>query len=635
MIIGVLESTLGRLDTIGAHDWDQMEAHRYLVTKTILRFHQFPFWNPYACGGHPNWGGFESGTTVISPWLPFYLTMTLAHAMRVEVWGTALLSAIGAWLFAGRFARSPAARALVVVVFAVNGRWTLQISTGHTWHLAYGLTPWALDFFDRALSASSSRGSPLSRDLVLCAATLALMVYTGGIYPFPHTVVAIALYAVFLAAFHRSPRPLLLLGVLGVITFGLAAPKLLPVIEVMQRWPRIVDSTESVDIAGLIGILTSRDQDVGSRPAEVNARWGWHEFGMYVGLWVLLALLVGAIFGRGGRESPLKWIGLLFFVLGLGAFDPHAPWTLLHEWPVFKSQHVPSRWMYPGLLCLLAVTASLADAWLGRSGRLRPWLEIVALGAVGWVAYDVGNVARQPVRHAFGTPMPANPDSVEPFHTEIHLPPALAYTSDITSLSLSAEVANIGTIDCSTFPGLNMYVRDANGRAAGMGAHGTGDPAYRGEAYVSDGVGSATITRWTPNEVTVSVHGAQAGEHVVLNQNWDPGWSANGAAALNLGDQVGAPLHAADAEVVFRYRPRTFWPGVLVFVLTVAGLVWVRRRHASGDLPSESATPAAEPPAAANPHGVAGERTASDDAKLRLGSARGAALPSHEITDSR
>jgi hypothetical protein len=81
MIGFVLAPTLGDLRTVGGHDWDQMESHRYLVTKTILRFHQFPFWNPYSCGGHPTWGGFETATIVVSPWLPFYLAMTLAHAL--------------------------------------------------------------------------------------------------------------------------------------------------------------------------------------------------------------------------------------------------------------------------------------------------------------------------------------------------------------------------------------------------------------------------------------------------------------------------------------------------------------------------------------------------------------------------
>src|SRR5436305_7411315 len=71
-------------DTYGVHDWDQMEAHRYLAVKTLKSFHQIPFWNPYSCGGHTWWGGLESGTNLVSPFLPFYLLVSLPWALRLE-----------------------------------------------------------------------------------------------------------------------------------------------------------------------------------------------------------------------------------------------------------------------------------------------------------------------------------------------------------------------------------------------------------------------------------------------------------------------------------------------------------------------------------------------------------------------
>src|SRR5271170_1198886 len=75
--------------TLGTHDWDQMESHRYLLYKSVHSYGQFPFWNPYACGGHPSWAGIESGTTIVSPWLPFYLFASLPVALKVEIAGTA------------------------------------------------------------------------------------------------------------------------------------------------------------------------------------------------------------------------------------------------------------------------------------------------------------------------------------------------------------------------------------------------------------------------------------------------------------------------------------------------------------------------------------------------------------------
>ncbi len=582
MIFFVLAPTLGDLATVGGHDWDQMESHRYLVTKTIRRFHQFPFWNPYSCGGHPTWGGFESATIIVSPWFPFYLSMSLAHALRVEIIGSALISAAGAWLLAGRFTRSPAARALVVVAFTVNGRWALQITAGHTWHLIYAWTPWALYFYDRAVGADPTRGVPHRRDVLFNALVLALMVYMGGIYPLPpdhfHDG---SLWRVSGRADAFFPASI------GLCRFGPSGrrarrpQKLFPIVEVLLRFPRLVDSPETLDLTTFVQTLTSHDQDMGSRSVNVS-HWGWHEWGMYVGWAVVLVTTIGCLWGRGLRESPLKWVGLIALVLGFGSFDPHAPWPLLRHLPIFKSQHVPSRWMYPAGLVLMVVTASVIERLLRRSGPARGWLEVAMIPAVAWIAYDIATVARQPMAHTFANHMPAVVESSGPFRTEVHIPPEMNYAPDWAPPSLPAEMANFGTIDCGTFPAFHNYVRDRNGHVPGLGAHGRGDPAYRGEAYIPDGVGQATIANFTPNAITVDVTNAQPGEHVVLNQNWDPaGWSADGVAALDWSDAVAAPLHAPSATVVFRYRPRSFIPGLFVAMATLAGIGFAYRSSAS------------------------------------------------------
>jgi hypothetical protein len=567
----------GDRSTIGSHDWDQQESYRYLARKTILAYHQFPFWNPYSCGGHPNWGGFESGSTLVSLWMPFYLLMTLPHAMRVEVLGSALLSAVGAWLLASRFTRSPAVRALVVIAFAINGRWALQIASGHTWHLAYAWTPWVLYFYDRAVAADASHGPPRLRWVVLTGACLALMVYMGGIYPLPQTIIAVAIYGVLLAAMTRSLRPIVVGAACGAVSLGFAAPKLLPVLEVLRRFPRLVDSPETATFGAFIDMLTGPDQEMWSGHAGVSA-WGWHEWGMYVGWVVAAALLLGLIAARGTRETPLKWTGLLLLAIGFGSFDPHAPWPLLRHLPVFQSQHVPSRWMYPALLALLVVAAAAFERGLRRTGPLRGWIEIVLVAGLAAVAYDVSKTARQPIQHMFGTHMPAVPESTGPFHTEQHMPVALMYQNDWAPSSLPAEMANIGTIDCGTFSGLHNYYRDQKGNIPGLGAKGLGDPDYKGEVFMAEGAGTAEVTRWTPNEVAVQVHGAGPGARVVLNQNWDPGWSASGAQVSAFHDTVSAILRGSDATVVFHYRPVTFWPGMLLFLGTCTGLALLARR---------------------------------------------------------
>jgi hypothetical protein len=115
---------------------------------------------------------------------------------------------------------------------------------------------------------------------------------------------------------------------------------------------------------------------------------------------------------------------------------------------------------------------------------------------------------------------------------------------------------------------------------AGVGAWGEDDPQYRGEAYVAEGHGTATIEAWTPNAVEVRVDGAKAGDRVVLNQNWDPGWRADDAPAASYQDAVAAVLTSPSQTVRFHYWPRGMTAGLAIFAAALAGaLLWTLRRR--------------------------------------------------------
>ncbi|HEY8091543.1 MAG TPA: hypothetical protein VIF09_26945, partial [Polyangiaceae bacterium] len=87
------------------------------------------------------------------------------------------------------------------------------------------------------------------------------------------------------------------------------------------------------------------------------------------------------------------------------------------------------------------------------------------------------------------------------------------------------------------------------------------------------------ILSWTPNDVEVEVDGAEQGDHVVLNQNWDPGWRAGDTPAVNYRDAV-ATLAAGSARqtVRFHYWPRTFALGLALTSLTLAAIGYALRR---------------------------------------------------------
>jgi hypothetical protein len=578
MILLVVSPLLLHPWTLGQHNWDQMNTQRALVVQTIARFHQFPFWDPYTCGGHPAWGSLESDPIVVSPWLPVYLIAPLPIAIRIEIIVSAVVGALGAWRLASRFTASHALRSLFTVVTVVNSRWAMQIAAGHTWHLLYGLLPWILYFFDRAIDPVTPRRDG-ARFVVLAGACLALMVYGDAIYPVPHTAFALVVYGLLVARNTRRLRPVYALAAFGAVAIGLSAPKLGPLLEALGRFPRIIKSDEAIWPQYLPAIFTRRVGDYTANAEFVSGAM-WHEWGLYLGWPALIALIAALAFSRGPRERALKWTGLVMFsFVALAGVHPITPWRLLHLLPLFKSQHVPSRWLYASVTVLACCAASGADRWLRRAGARRPALEALLGFAAMVLALDMGSVAREPIAQSFVNPSPPVPAAVGPYRLEHRLAPRPDYVPGLWDVStLPGVLENVGTMECDTDNGLHSLRRDPEGRMPGVGAYADNDPDYRGEAFVVERAATTTVSSFTPNEVDVRVEGAQPGDHLVLDQNWDPGWTANGVPTVALRDAVATVLPGASESVVFRYRPRALCWGLALFVLTVLAIAatWFR-----------------------------------------------------------
>lgn len=562
----VLGPWFGNWRTLGFHDWDVQTSHRYLVVMSLKDHGQMPWWNPYACGGFPAWGYVEAATIVVGPWLPIYLLSDIATALRLEVLAYAMLSVAGAYVLAARFTESFAARLLVVALWAVNGRWGLQTASGHTWHLAYAYMPWAWAFFDRA-----ARPGGRLADVAATGGLAAMLVYAGGIYPLPHTILLLAAYAVALSVERRSLRPLVTLAACGACGAGLAAPKLVPMLVVFEQVPRHIASTETLSLGALWTMLTSRDQAFYSRPAKVFP-YGWHEWGIYVSTAGASILAAATVLVEGRREALLKVIGLGFVLLGFGAFHPSAPWTLLHDHvPVFRSQHVPSRFLYPAVLILSLVAAIGVDRWIRRRRARAPHTDLVATACAALLALDVALVARKPMADAMWMEAPPIPGG-RTFHFEQN-PPFHYKKRDWAGPMYLSMLAQTGVLNCYGAP-----------PAEGRGARAQSDPRYRGEVYVVEG-GQARIASWSPNEVEIDVTAATEGATLVLNMNYDRGWSAvvegRGPAPVSAyEDTVSTRLPGGASRVTLRYRPPGLSLGLGLFAATALGLgafAWRRR----------------------------------------------------------
>jgi hypothetical protein len=250
---------------------------------------------------------------------------------------------------------------------------------------------------------------------------------------------------------------------------------------------------------------------------------------------------------------------------------------------LFRSQHVPSRWLYPALL-LLAVAAAAAFGRNMERLALRRQLELVLLLGCLTVAVDIGRESSLPMQHAFWMQLRPVPAATA-FQQYERVPRSLQYRRrDYAPEAIPATMAGVGVIQCALQPTLGMWApKTKSGRPSGMGARGREASDYRGEAFTASGVGKAALVSHTPNAVVVDVEGARRGDRLVLNQNFDAGWSVNGSTAEPYRDAISALLTAAEGRYIFRFWPRGLTAGLAMFVVSVAGLValFVRRRRTS------------------------------------------------------
>jgi hypothetical protein len=404
-------------------------------------------------------------------------------------------------------------------------------------------------------------------------AFMALIVYVGGIYPYPHTLVVLWLWGLGRAIAARRRRPLALFLFSWFTSIGLAAPKLLPVLATMRRFPRLIESNEPLSLGSVWTMLTAHQQGFDFYPhLPLRVFWVWWEYGAYVGVAGVLALAAALAVGWTPRLVALKIAALACLVLSLG----QSIWLLVHHLPLFSSQHLPARILFLAVLLLALVLAAGVDARWARFARERRWAEPVALAVVCLYGLDLASVSRQATVAPFRLQVPPVAASgdfrQEKFQHYRYGKPAVGpelrdryqWPAKIIYPSM---LANTGMVICYGIP--------LEARSAVVGSE---EPTWKGLVSLTGG-GRAELVRWTPNAVTVRVTGAAAGDRLVYDMNADPGWRANGGAAESWQGLVAAPLAGGPETVELSYRPPGLVPGLALFAAAVLLLVVVLPRE--------------------------------------------------------
>lgn len=508
---------------------------------TITRYHEFPHWNPYECGGLPLWDNPQAPLGAPLVWPMFFLGTT-----KMMAWWYIIHSALGfgcMWLFARReLTLSRAAAFVASAAWAFAGFHQQHYSGGHFTFVPFLYFPLGILLWRRAAEDM--------RCAVGLGVLVAWMIYEGGVYPLPHLAVILAVETMMRVRPKNALQIAKAGAVVVVVGLSLGASRFLPVFEQLKSHTRAIGiESDALQWETFKSMFVARTHD----RFVAGQAYVWPEYGAYVGPIVLMLAFLGVLLA--GVEHIWLMVLLAFSAaLMFGHAGKYSPWTFLkgHVFP-FKEMRVPSRFRCE-VTMFIAIFAGLAvDRVVERLRALKPRFElldavrttVVAIALIG--VGDLISVGVTVYEGAFTSP----PEQSVEWSPKLYIGPDLAVPM------IDQPRQNLSRLMCWDEWGF-----------------GQGAPLWTGDVpQARAGSPAATVTNVTrtPNTFRFDVV-ATAPARILLNSTYDKGWRSNVGTTAEASQQLLLDVPPGSHQVFVRYLPKTFRTGATITMFALLGV---------------------------------------------------------------
>jgi hypothetical protein len=542
-------------ENYGNVDWDGNATYLLIIKMIVGKYNQFPLWDPYLCGGRP----LVSYSFPMYPDLLFPITLVLPifEAMKVNLLLYVIIGFAGGYALGSHLRLNPISRLYLGTVFVFSGAFGARIAVGHYCFFSPYLIPWIVLF--------TMKATDRLRYGVPCAITLLFFAGISHVFPIALTLVFIVFYTVitFIIRFADRLRgktndvrwvirPIMALLIIGCLSFMLFSFRLVPMLEFFKDHRYIHDADGWHSLIKLF--------DVYEVLADVHIAYAWHEQNGFVGVLAVLLALYG-LWVSWRQRTYLPFVVFLLFcvVFSMGHKGVVDLWGFLHNYPPFESLRMPSRTVL-ALTFVVAVFSARGLSDIERHGSGFPKFALfftLFLLFYSNQGYLDGAFPYPPHR----IQVPDTPG----FKSILYTIPA-NHTGAV-SWMYGIVAQDTGVSNCYVDPGPVRWARSYS------------ELGYRGEVYLLEGRGNATLTSFSPNRLEIAVN-ATGDDVLIVNQNYFPGWKVvGGGTTADSEGLISTNVTRDTASLTLYYLPDSFLVGGMMTVIGIAICVCVLIKH--------------------------------------------------------
>lgn len=549
-----------------SNDWDQHFFYYEAARKSIAEYKQFPFWNPWHCGGNALLAHPESA--FLYPLFILNLIFGTVIGLKIQIFLHLIIGMFGMWLLAKYFKLAKYSSYFPPIIFMLSSWFVSRMFVGHTLYLSFTLLPYVLFFYLKSLKNF--------KFIIICALFLTLMIFGGGTtYPLFLTLLFLGIYSVLKSAKIKSYVPVRNLIIIVVIILLFGAIKVFPSFKFVKTFSKPMVDEQPTSFKDLYNSLLSREQDYKSRiyyadtiftesyyrgselvELEIQGRavWAWHEYSAYIGI-IPLLLFITAIVIYFKKYWDLIITSFIFLICFLGY--KFYLWKFLTYLPFIKSLHGPSRAIMV-FVFVLAILAGLGSSFIEKWKKVKKIKKYVMIALILIVLIDLFSIS-MPIYSRIFNVKPLQMENKERF---LQVMVEDRYISQYPNL-----LQNVGSVNCYE------RVHPSYAAAPIIYSNRTLYPYYYGEAYLFSN-NKTQLLDFSPNKFTIAVD-TDKEDKLILNQNYFNGWKVKGKEVEQFLGKVTTTVNPDDKKVVFYYLPNVFIVGLIISIISLGlGLWW-------------------------------------------------------------